>query len=206
MLSQIGNLSNDQGMVIGIDEVGRGALAGPAVVGAVANIDLEALIPELLAAANLRQLRDSKKLSLRQREAAFAFLEPRLAWGVGEASPAEIDGLGLTAALRLAAGRALAQLPKPERIIADAGLRHPLEADIPTEWFVKGDENHLPITLASIMAKVWRDRRMVELAATYPGYGFERHVGYGTAAHRAALVSLGPADIHRRSFIRTYRI
>jgi len=202
ILAQNIDLSNDQSMIIGIDEVGRGALAGPAVVGAVESGNLEALIPELLAAARLRQLRDSKKLTLLQREAAFTFLSDKILWGVGEASPREIDELGLTAALRLAAGRAMEKLARPERILADAGLRHPFEADIPTEWFVKGDETQLPITLASIMAKVWRDRLMVNLAATYPGYGFERHVGYGTGAHLAALRSLGPADVHRRSFIR----
>jgi len=190
-------------MRIGIDEVGRGSLAGPAVVGAVADRDLVALLPELLAAARLRQLRDSKKLTARQREAAFVFLEPRIAWTVGEVSAVEIDELGVTAALRLAAGRAIEGVGMaPTSVAADAGLRHPLEETVPTEWFVKGDETILPITLASIMAKVWRDRQMLEASTTYSGYGFERNVGYGTGEHLAALRSLGPTALHRRLFIR----
>lgn len=190
-------------MRIGIDEVGRGALAGPAVVGAVADDGLEALLPELLAAARLRQLRDSKRLTPRQREAAFAFLEGRLTWGVGEASAAELDRLGVTAALRLAAGRAIAALGlEPSAVLADAGLRHPLEATVPTEWFVKGDETVLPITLASIMAKVWRDRLMQACAADFPGYGWERNMGYGTGAHQQAIRDQGQTPLHRRSFLR----
>jgi ribonuclease HII len=187
---------------IGIDEVGRGALAGPMVVGAVVDNGLHDIVPELVVIMHCKNLRDSKKHTQEQRERAYDFLQSRLIWAVGEVSAKEIDGLGLTEAAKLASGRALAQLPTAEEIVADAGLRHPHEAAIPTQWFVKGDEHILPITLASIMAKVWRDRLMTLQANEYPQYGFQNHVGYATLEHRTAIQLHGPTELHRRSFLR----
>jgi ribonuclease HII len=192
--------------IVGLDEVGRGSLAGPLVVGAATLIGSDPELPiQLLGLLAIPKIRDSKKLSIKQREIAYTYLESRLIWGVGEVEASEIDYFGLAAALRLASERALASLKKrgylPERILADAGLFHPFEATIPTERFVKGDENIIEITLASIMAKVWRDRMMYALAKTYPEYGFMTNVGYGTAEHRAALKVRGLSPEHRRSFI-----
>jgi ribonuclease HII len=191
----------------GIDEVGRGALAGPAAVGAVclAGADPEALVRDLLAQARLSRLADSKKLTRRQRERAYAYLEGRILWAVGRAEAAEIDQLGISPALRLAAGRALDGLRGRGAAIsgveADASLFHPYEEELPTNRTVKGDETILEITFASIMAKVWRDRLMAELATAFPGYGWERNAGYGTPEHLAAIRLAGKSFPHRESFL-----
>ena len=195
-------------LTIGLDEVGRGALAGPLVVGAVSleGVERTQFVADLLRECGLRRLRDSKQLSALQRQLLFSYLENRIVWAVGEAGAAEIDHFRLTAAVSLAAERAMASLKKrgyrPVRVLADAGLFHPFERTVPTERFVRGDENILEITLASIMAKVWRDRLLRELAPSYPDYGFETNVGYGTPRHLAALGRYGMTAEHRRLFLR----
>ncbi|MBU6389189.1 ribonuclease HII [Patescibacteria group bacterium] len=193
-------------MKIGIDEVGRGAWAGPVVVGAVGLADLT--LDRLLTECRVPELRDSKKYSRQQRERIFDWCENRLIWAVGVAEAEEIDDSGLSAAIRSAAGRAITDLRAKgvpiSRITADAGLFHPYESEIPTERLVRGDEYIQEISLASIMAKVWRDRLMIAHNRAYPAYGFERHVGYGTAAHRAAIREYGLTPLHRHLFLRRF--
>lgn len=188
---------------IGLDEVGRGALAGPVVVGAVslADINTAHLLAELARVLRFEGLGDSKKMTRLQRERAFAFLENKIIWAVGEASSKEIDCIGLNPAITLAAERALFKLPtQPDKILADAGLHHPFEKEIPTEHFIKGDEQIPEIALASVMAKVYRDNLMRDLRLVYPEYGFESNVGYGTAQHLKAVKKAGLTEEHRRSF------
>ncbi|MCC2631481.1 MAG: ribonuclease [Patescibacteria group bacterium] len=190
---------------VGIDEVGRGALAGPLVVGAVCiRGNPDELVAELLLSCKLKVLKDSKKLSALQRERVAEFVTGRVVWGIGEATPAEIDSHGLTEAVRLASGRALAMVASkgcvPSNVLADAGLVHPL--DLPTEHIVKGDEKILEITLASIVAKVWRDKYMTAMEDRLPGYGFAKHVGYGTSFHYAAIAEHGITPEHRRLFLK----
>ena len=196
-------------LVAGIDEVGRGALAGPLLVGAVADRGLEKLVPELLAVMGIAAMRDSKKLTLNQRERAFAFLERKIDWSLGEVSAGEIDELGLGSAIRIAAGRALDGLkarPFLTSVLADASLFHSYEAELATKRFVKGDESILPISLASVMAKVVRDRRMKELAIAFPHYGWTSNVGYGTKAHFEGLRQAGETPEHRRLFLRRFSL
>jgi len=178
-------------MIVGIDEVGRGCWAGPLVAGAV-----------LLAEPNLIVgLKDSKKLSKKQRERLDAAIRVEaVAYGLGWVTPQEIDDIGLTAAVRLAMERAVACITVPyEQIIIDGDLN--FLADNPKTSTLIGGDNLVPsISAASIVAKVARDRFMADIDTTYPGYGFGKHVGYGTAAHSAALQVLGVTDIHRKSF------
>jgi len=193
---------------VGIDEVGRGAVAGPVVVGAVClgGMDAQVLVAELLREARLRRLADSKQMTRLQRERAFAFLEERIPWAVGSAEALEIDAMGISPALRLAAGRALDGIRAKglmlARVEADASLFHPYEKELPTNRTVKGDETILEITLASIMAKVWRDRLMAGLALEHPGYGWERNAGYGTGQHQRAIQLSGLTRQHRKLFVR----
>lgn len=176
-------------MIVGIDEVGRGCWAGPLVAGAV-------LLGESIAG-----LRDSKKLSSTQRERLDATIRvAAIGYGLGWVTPQEIDTIGLTAAVRLAMERACACIAAPyEQIIIDGNIN--FFADNPqASTLVHGDDLVPAISAASIIAKVARDRYMTEQAIRYPGYGFEKHVGYGTAAHSAALQALGVCDMHRKSF------
>lgn len=194
-----------KGFVVGIDEVGRGALAGPVVVGAVADYQLETLLPALLDLLRIPVIRDSKKLTRMQREKAYTFLEGRLTWSVGVVESTDIDEQGLAWALRAAATDAINGLEcLVQEVVADAGLFHNNEERIPTKRFVKGDEHFSSIALASIMAKVWRDRQMLIYDTLYPEYGFAQHVGYGTAKHRQVLQNQGVTDIHRRSFLSSF--
>ncbi len=180
--------------VAGIDEAGRGALAGPVAAAAVI------LPPDDAVARLLLGLRDSKQMSPMAR--AHWAVEVRriaLAWGVGFASAEEIDALGIVAATRLAAKRALERLsPQPEHLLVDY-LSLPDEQIAQTS-LVKGDARCYSIAAASVLAKTSRDALCEELEILYPGYGFARHKGYGTAAHLAALARLGPSPIHRRTF------
>lgn len=180
--------------VAGLDEAGRGAWAGPVVAAAVI--------------LNLRRVRrlaklpidDSKRLSPRQREYAFPIIQSACrAWSVAWADAAEIDAIGIVPATRLAMRRAIDGLsPAPDALIIDA-LRLP-EVDLPQRAFSFADSISLSVAAASILAKVTRDRMMVELEAAHPGYGFDRHKGYGTQAHREALSLLGSCPIHRKTF------
>lgn len=179
----------------GMDEAGRGALAGPVAVGVVVLPTSEDLGRELDG------VRDSKLLTPARREV----LRPRiegwaLAWAVGFAEAGEIDALGIVAATRLAALRALEALPVlPDFLLTDFRLELP-ELDLPQAALVKGDQKSLSIAAASILAKTARDARLCELDANFPGYGFARHKGYGTLIHRRAIEAMGRCEEHRRSF------
>lgn len=178
------------GLVCGIDEAGRGPLAGPVVAAAVI-LDPAQPIPGL---------NDSKKLSEKKRDALAVLIRERaLAWAVAEASVEEIDRLNILHAAMLAMQRAVAGLSiKPESALVD-GNRCP-KLDMPAEAVVKGDGKIASIAAASILAKTARDAGMLMLHAEYPHYGFDRHMGYPTAAHCAALETYGASPAHRRSF------
>jgi ribonuclease HII len=186
----------EQGLtaVAGVDEAGRGALAGPVAAAAVvfpADAEL---------CQTLEGVRDSKVMSPAQREDWAARL-PDIARGcaVGFASRQEIDDLGILPATCLAARRAVADLvPVPQHLLIDY-IELP-DSQIPQTALVKGDARSLSIAAASILAKVARDQYMRELDDLYPGYHFARHKGYGTADHRRALAEFGPSPVHRRSF------
>ncbi len=174
----------------GVDEVGRGPLAGDVVAAAVI-LDPARPIPGL---------RDSKKLSPRRREElALLIMEQAQAWSVARASVAEIDELNILQASLLAMHRAVRALePQPAYVLVD-GNRLP-RWDYPSEPVVKGDDRVPAIAAASILAKVQRDRELVDLERQYPGYGFAVHKGYPTASHLEALRTLGVTPVHRRSF------
>ncbi len=178
------------GHVAGVDEVGRGPLAGPVVAAAVI----------LYPGYDCPGLTDSKKLTARRREALDARLrEEVLAFALGQASAVEIDRLNIHHATLLAMRRAVAGLdPVPAHLRVDG--RFAPEGPWTSETIVGGDGSVAAISAASIIAKVARDRHLAELHREYPGYGFDRHAGYPTAAHRAALQRLGPCPEHRRSF------
>ena len=179
------------GVVVGMDEVGRGAWAGPISVGA-------AVLPR---DRRVYKVRDSKMLDETQRERLF----PRIAgwcsaWAVGHASQAECDELGMSAAQRLAARRALDGLGvAPDRVLLDG--RWDFSGVPGTRRIVKGDASCLSISAASILAKVTRDRLMRAEAEHFPAFDFERNKGYPCPRHKAALQAWGPTSIHRRTWI-----
>ena len=174
----------------GVDEAGRGPLAGPVVAGAVL---LDPRYP-------INGLKDSKQLSAKRRDELAALIRERaVAHALGRAEVAEIDQLNILQATLLAMRRAVAGLAvQPERVFVDGNHRPDL--NVPTVAVIGGDALLPPISAGAILAKTARDAEMTRLAADYPGYGFERHKGYGTRAHLAALRALGPCPIHRRSF------
>lgn len=177
--------------VVGVDEVGRGALAGPVTVGAVV----------LAPGVTIDGARDSKALSHKQRIVLdLAIRSLALDVGIGDASASEIDQLGLTGALQRAAQRALDALKQPSRAILLDGRHDFLKARIATELVVKGDAASQSIAAASIVAKVHRDRLMTAHDATYPLYGFAGHKGYGAQTHREAIRRYGVCPLHRMSF------
>lgn len=181
-------------LVAGIDEAGRGALAGPVAAAAV-------ILPRDPAiAAELSGVRDSKEMTPAQRTAWAGRIKAQAAaWGVGMASHAEIDELGILPATYLAARRALAALAlKPQHLLLDF-ITIPGES-VPQTGLVKGDARCLSIAAASVLAKTSRDAWMCSLDREYPAYGFAAHKGYGTLAHRQALARLGPCPFHRVSF------
>ena len=181
--------------IAGMDEAGRGALAGPVAVGAV----ILSNKPHL--SSTLSGVRDSKQMTPRARERlAPRIKESALAWGVGFASSDEIDSLGIVAATRLAALRALEALSVfPDFLLTDFRLELP-ELDIPQTSLIKGDAKCLSIAAASVLAKTTRDALMCDLDSQYPGYGLGKHKGYGTPFHRLAMKRLGYSTIHRKSF------
>ncbi len=183
----------DEGVLVvaGVDEVGRGPLAGPVMAAAV-------VLPREIA---LDGLNDSKKVTPKRREELYdAILGTALAVGIGSASRETIDEINiLHAALRAMRDAVRALGLSPDHVLVD-GSREISDVEIPQTSIERGDELSAPIAAASIVAKVTRDRLMVGMAETYPGYGFARHKGYGTPEHIAALTKLGPCDIHRRSF------
>lgn len=176
----------------GIDEAGRGAWAGP-VSAAMVILPVDPWLTR-----KLDGVRDSKEMS----PAARAAWEPRikacaLAWGVGFASAEEIDTIGILPATRLAATRALVHL-SPDYLLTDYLIFR--EISLPQTALVKGDQRSLSIAAASVLAKTARDDVMRQLDRSYPGYGFERHKGYGTRQHQEAIARLGLCEIHRKSF------
>jgi ribonuclease HII len=189
--------------VAGLDEAGRGALAGPVAVGAVILPNRNARLSRTLAG-----VRDSKQMTPLERET----LAPRIkeiarTWSVGFASAEEIDSQGIVCATRLAALRALDGLSLlPQYLLTDFRLELP-QLDIPQTALVKGDALCLSIAAASVLAKTARDELMCELDMCYQGYGLGKHKGYGTQSHRSALERLGFSAIHRKSFqIKELRI
>ena len=182
--------------VAGMDEAGRGALAGPVAVGAVILPDDPTLLTRTLSG-----LRDSKQMTPRERET----LAPRIqevarSWSVGFASAEEIDSHGIVCATRLGALRALNGLSiSPQYLLTDFRLELP-QLEVSQTAIVKGDALCLSIAAASVLAKTARDALMRELDAHYQGYGLGKHKGYGTQAHRSALERLGSSLIHRKSF------
>ncbi|MFM8605985.1 MAG: ribonuclease HII [Cyanobium sp.] len=185
----------DPSCCAGVDEVGRGALFGPVFAAAVV-LPRSALAP--LAAAGLT---DSKKLSPRRRAALVPRIRAHaLAWAIGQASAAEIDRHGIRPATERAMRRALTRLARPELVIVDGSL--PLRGWSGAQiTLVAGDSRCAAIAAASVLAKEERDALMRRLALRFPGYGLERHAGYGTLQHRSALEQLGPTPLHRLSFL-----
>jgi ribonuclease HII len=180
-------------LIAGVDEVGRGALAGPVVAAAV-------ILPGNLDAGWLIQVRDSKQLSPARREFLFHYIhETAISTGIGTTDNDIIDSQGIIKATRLAMKAAINQLaPPPESLLIDY---MPLpEVPLPQKGITDGDSLCFSIACASIIAKVTRDRMMIELDKTYPGYGLAQHKGYGTKEHLSSLQQLGPSSIHRKSF------
>lgn len=182
----------DCALICGIDEAGRGPLAGPVVAGAV-------ILPKN---SRILYLNDSKKLSEKRREELFVRIQKEaLAWSVGIAEPERIDEINILQATYEAMRKAIQGLPqKPDLLLNDAVTIPDVEiVQIP---IVKGDAKSLSIAAASILAKVTRDHMMMEYDKIYPEYGFGKHKGYGTAAHMEAIRRFGPCPIHRRTFIK----
>ncbi len=181
-------------LLCGVDEAGRGPLAGPVCAAAV-------ILPEHL---QIPGLTDSKKLTDKKRRELFPIIqEQAIAYGIGLASEQEIDEINILQATFLAMRRALDQLSvRPEIALIDGNRE--TDFGLPVKTVVKGDSLSANIAAASILAKVTRDNLMVELAEKYPEYGFEIHKGYGTKAHYEALRTYGPCPIHRRSFLRKF--
>lgn len=176
--------------IAGVDEAGRGPLAGPVVAAA-------AIIPPDTFIVHLN---DSKKLSVKQRESVYEqIMKLRIPYGLGQASVQEIDRMNILNASRLAMMRAVRNLPvKADYLLIDGYAWSGI--NLPHSGVVRGDALSLSIAAASVVAKVTRDRLMGELEQAFPGYGFAKHKGYPTAEHYAALARLGPSPIHRRSF------
>ncbi|EGB15898.1 Ribonuclease H [Pseudodesulfovibrio mercurii] len=181
--------------IAGVDEAGRGCLAGPVVAGAC-------ILP---AEYDLPGLDDSKKLTAAKREALYPRIrEQAVAWGLGVAWPWEIDEINILQATFRAMSRAVWALKAEPRFLRIDGDKlipgHALQRDIPQECVVQGDGKVPAISAASVLAKTFRDRLMVRLARRYPGYGLAKHMGYGTEAHVAAIRELGPCRLHRLTF------
>lgn len=208
--------------IIGIDEVGRGPLAGPVVVAALAlpkNCKIAIPTGRQAKLQNYKiPLRDSKKLSSKQREVWFCYLKkhPRVSYATARAYPRLIDKINITNAANRAATKALQKLIANCKIanckiFLDGGLflqksLCPKPYTLNPQTIIKGDEKITAIKLASIVAKVTRDRYMVKLHKRYPRYGFNKHKGYGTKRHIAAIKKHGLSDVHRLTFVRKYII
>lgn len=181
--------------VIGVDEAGRGPLAGNVVAAAV-------ILKEY--SSDLDEINDSKQLSEKKREKLYDVIMDNFYVGIGEASPTEIDEINILNATFLAMRRALEDLEKKcsinHLILVDGNFKI-REYSGEQEFVIKGDAKSLSIAAASIIAKVTRDREMIEEGKKYPQYQFEKHKGYGTKAHREALEQYGPSPLHRKSFL-----
>ena len=181
-------------IICGVDEAGRGPLAGPVCAAAV-------ILPPHL---EIPGLTDSKKLTDKKRRELFPVIQERaIAWGIGMATEQEIDEINILQATFLAMQRALDQLAvKPDLALIDGNREK--DFGLPVKTVVKGDSLSLNIAAASVLAKVTRDDLMLEMAETYPEYSFDIHKGYGTKAHYAALTEHGPSPIHRMSFLKKF--
>ena len=179
-------------IIVGIDEVGRGAWAGPVVAGAV-------ILPARL---KIPGLRDSKLLSpARRRQLNYDIRRLATAIGIGWVSAAEVDAYGLSWAVHQSGLRALAELTVNfDLVVLDGKHNYLATSTHRSITFVKADQLVMPVAAGSVIAKVARDRYLERLARKYPGYGFELHKGYGTRAHIEALASLGPCAVHRRTW------
>lgn len=179
-------------LICGVDEAGRGPLAGPVCAAAV-------ILPKGLVIPGLN---DSKKLSDKRRRELFPIIQQEaVSFGIAFASQEEIDEINILQATFLAMRRAMEQLnPQPEFALIDGNRE--TDFGVPCKTVIKGDSLSANIAAASVLAKVTRDNWMMEAAEKYPGYGFEIHKGYGTKAHYAALEKLRPCPIHRRSFLK----
>ncbi len=177
--------------IAGVDEVGRGPLAGPVVAAAV-------ILPQDFA---LLGVNDSKKLSPKRREILFDQIrEAAVAYAIGRREPQRVDEINVLEATKESMRDALAALSvRPDHVLIDAITLRGLQ--IPQTAIVHGDATSISIAAASILAKVTRDREMIEMDRIWPGYGFEQHKGYGTKQHYEALAALGPCPIHRKTFL-----
>lgn len=183
-------------LVCGVDEVGRGPLAGPVTAAAV-----------ILPARGIpRGLDDSKKLTAPERERLAVRIMACADWAVAHASVEEIEQLNIYHAAHLAMCRAVAALKSRPCVVLVDGNRIPAQLDLPARAIVGGDAQSLSIAAASIVAKVTRDRIMVDLAQQHPGYDWDRNMGYPTPAHRRALAELGPTPLHRMGFAAIHKI
>ncbi len=175
--------------VAGIDEAGRGPLAGPVVSAAV-------ILPDSFSVSGIT---DSKKLTPKKRDSLYKEITSTAIWATGMADAGEIDEINILRAALLSMARAVGNLNKqPDYLLIDGKFEIPY--DLPQKAVVKGDCLSISIAAASIVAKVSRDRIMEEYDREFPGYGFSRHKGYPTKAHKQAIAKLGPCPIHRRSF------
>ena len=181
-------------LICGVDEAGRGPLAGPVCAAAV-------ILPDHL---EIPGLNDSKKLTdKKRRELMPVIKEQALAWGIAFASEGEIDEINILQATFLAMKRAMDQLSvKPDLALIDGNRE--TDFGLPVKTVIKGDSLSANIAAASVLAKVTRDDLMIQMAEKYPEYGFEVHKGYGTKAHYAALEKFGPSPIHRQSFLKKF--
>ena len=181
-------------LICGIDEAGRGPLAGPVVAGA-------AILPK---DCTILYLNDSKKLSEKRREELYLEIQKKaVTWAVGIASPERIDEINILQATYEAMRQAVSGLKEVPSILFNDAVTIP-GIDIPQVPIIKGDAKSVSIAAASVLAKVTRDHMMVEYDHLFPQYGFAKHKGYGTAAHIAALKEFGPTPIHRRTFIKNF--
>ena len=193
-LWEIENEIYDSGieLICGVDEAGRGPLAGPVCAAAV-------ILPRGL---EISELNDSKKLSEKKRDELFKVItESAVSYGIAFATVEEIEEMNILSATMLAMNRAISQLdPQPQLALIDGNRNK--EIEINSRCVIKGDAKCADIAAASILAKVTRDRYMLEMASVYPEYHFEKHKGYGTKLHYEALREHGPSEIHRMSFLR----
>jgi len=199
-------MQSSKRIVAGIDEAGRGPLAGPVMAAAVVFLPNRSLSKNFLAKVKFCGIKDSKKLSLKQREEYYRiFLKhPEIRWGIGKVSEKKIDRINIYQATKLAMLRAVSALQRKlpstkfNHLVIDGNFT--IDSPLPQKPVIKADETVLVCTIASIVAKVTRDRLMFRYHKTYPGYGFNRHKGYGTAFHLAKLKLLGPCEYHRKTF------
>lgn len=181
-------------VICGVDEAGRGPLAGPVCAAAV-------ILPAHL---DIPGLTDSKKLTDKKRRELFPVIqEQAIAWGIGMASCVEIDEINILQATFLAMQRALEQLNvRPDLVLIDGNRAK--DFGLPVKTVIKGDSLSMNIAAASVLAKVTRDDWMIRMAQNYPQYAFDIHKGYGTKAHYAALTEFGPCPIHRKTFLKKF--